>query len=257
MLDALSDAADPAAVALVHRLPAWHAPAATAACSGALLASNVVVTAAHCVADAHGSSFDVVVGSEPGAPGLERAAVAEILVHPSYLSRTQGYDIALLRLASDLSVTPLSAPLDSSALLLAGAPVRAVGFGIDAAEGALPSTKRSGTMRVSRVDTESFESLPDPSMTCTGDSGGPVLAVDERGNEQLVAITISGDPGCRSVAHNQRLDHLQADFVTPFMEQAQAQDRAAGCHFASVGPVAPALPLLWLVLLAARRGRLL
>jgi hypothetical protein len=57
------------------------------------------------------------------------------------------------------------------------------------------------------------------------------------------------------VAHNQRLDHLQADFVRPFVEQAQAQDRPAGCHFAPPAPVGSALPLLGLVLWATMRAR--
>jgi hypothetical protein len=128
-------------------------------------------------------------------------------------------------------------------LLAENVSVRAVGFGVDGSEGDFPDLKRSGTMQVAHVTPDGFDTTPAPAMTCTGDSGGPLLVTDAQGLEQLVGITVAGDPGCQSVAHNQRLDALQSDFVAPFMLQARPHDALGGCGFAPIRSPPPWLAL--------------
>jgi secreted trypsin-like serine protease len=107
------DAGDPAVVAIVYRLPASHAPGSMALCTGVLLANRVVVTAAHCVAEAHHGPFDVFFGSEL-AHGGEVIPIETISVHPGYDADTHAFDVALVRIAWDARVAPLEIASDAA-----------------------------------------------------------------------------------------------------------------------------------------------
>jgi hypothetical protein len=94
-----------------------------------------------------------------------------------------------------------------------------VGYG-DTREASKPEgLRRQGTLRVTDVSPESFRAGPSPSMSCVGDSGGPVLVQGAEGGEVLVGITASGDVACRTEAFNVRVEALLADFIEPFLAQ--------------------------------------
>lgn len=218
---------DPAVVALIHRLPASRPRASLAFCSGVLIASDVVLTAAHCVADEHTGPFDVFFGSSLSEGG-DAIPVANSTVHPSYVAATHAFDVALLRLVRSSDAVPLEIMSNADPLLSLGSDVRAVGFGVDGSEGAFPIDKRTGHMIVTDVQEGDFACAPSLAMTCTGDSGGPILAMAGQEHEQLVGITAYGDPGCKEIAHNLRLDRVQDDFVTPFVQSQSARELASG-----------------------------
>ena len=247
------DLDDPAVVALLHRLPKDHAPPRMAFCSGVLLAPNVALTAAHCVAEEHDGPFDVFFGSQVAAGGTV-IPVEAVLVHPAYDAATHGFDVALLRLAFDSTNAPYRLPSNVAALLAAGASVRAIGFGVDDAQDGFPDSKRSGIMAIAEVDDDTFDTSPGPAMTCTGDSGGPVLATDPGGEERLLGMTVFGDPGCNAHAINQRIDRL-GDFIAPFIEPAGAPN--AGCSFDRhpPRPTAALVSALAVVVFGVRRHR--
>jgi hypothetical protein len=98
-------------------------------------------------------------------------------------------------------------------------PVRLVGFGLDEAGGA--GRKKTGTAKVSSIDGELFRYAPDPSMTCAGDSGGPVFA-DLGAGERLVGVTRSGDAACKTSGTAVRVDGASSggvwsSFVMPYL----------------------------------------
>jgi secreted trypsin-like serine protease len=227
VVNGTADQDDPAALAILHRLPKDHAPPRLAFCSGALLAPNVVLTAAHCVADEHDGPYDVFFGAQVAAGGVV-IPVEAVLVHSAYDAATHRFDAALLRLASDSTSSPYRLEPNVAGLLEIGDYVRAVGFGVDDALDGFPETKRSGAMAIAEVEEDIFSSSPAPAMTCTGDSGGPVLATDRGGEERLVGLTVFGDAGCKEQAINQRIDALN-EFIVPFIERARAP--RAGCSF--------------------------
>lgn len=188
-----ADAADPAVVALVERRSTCPLRGAIPFCSGVLVAPDVVLTAAHCAALHPAHDVEVFAGADASLGSGAFAAVASLTLHPAYDPATDADDLALLRLASPLSIAPvkIATTLDAS---IVGASVRVVGFGVDRADG-VAGPKRSGTATVTSLGAQTLRYAPSPSNTCSADSGGPTFAT-VAGVEELVAVTRSGDDAC-------------------------------------------------------------
>jgi hypothetical protein len=218
---------DGAAVALIARRARCTGDEPVLLCSGALIAPDVVLTAAHCL-DVFGPEgpHEVYLGEvllpqpEP-APRGRFARVVRAVLHPDYDPRTHAHDAALLRLAAPVDVAPFALPDAPSESLAAGASVRVVGYGDTKDAAAPPGRRRQGTLTVTQVEPAAFRARPAPSMSCVGDSGGPVLLRDGE-REVLVGLTASGDVACREEAFNVRVDALLDGFIRPFLAQAPA-----------------------------------
>lgn len=205
---------DPAVVAVGVRRHACAEPLA-AHCTGTLIAPRLVLTAAHCVEDPRfGGDLEVLFGSDVTAGDARVLAVVEAVNHPDYHAFGDAADLALLVLAgpADVAPIPLAGSLPDDLL---GAEVRIVGFGTEGFA-TTTGTKRAGTSAVAAIDEHLIRTTPDPALSCHGDSGGPVLARFGAG-EQLVAVAVSGDPGCASHGTNVRVDPFLADFIAPWI----------------------------------------
>jgi secreted trypsin-like serine protease len=166
-------------------------------CSGAAIAPELVLTAAHCLMG--GGSVTVVSLDERFRP--RQHAVLAVLPHPSFVPgttpRTQpGADLAVLRLASPLPDD--IEPLTLGGGLWQGETVTMAGFGLGVETNKKTARRlretvlvnagnytTSNTVKVA-VDTEKKGELPGAG-ACRGDSGGPVLR-GGAGSRDLVGI---------------------------------------------------------------------
>lgn len=214
---------DTAVVALVARRTRCMGEPLTLLCSGALVAPDVVLTAAHCL-QVFGpeGAYEVFLGTrllpEP-EPGGRFVRVARAVVHPGYVRGSHAWDVALLRLAAPVAVEPLRLPEAGWGRLEAGQRVRAVGFGETRQASEPMGWRRSGGLVVEQVEETAFRAGPGPAMSCVGDSGGPVLALGDSGREVLVGVTVSGDPACRAEARHVRVEALVEAFLRPFLAE--------------------------------------
>ncbi|MFC4174316.1 S1 family peptidase [Microvirga sp. GCM10011540] len=178
-------------------------------CSGAVIARDLVLTAAHCMMDV--ASYRVVAVNRAFRP--QRYAVVAMAVHPTFVHgttpRTQpGVDLAILKLGQPLS--PDYAPLDPRLAvdIDTGNRVTIAGFG-------LLSERQRRTARILRqTDLVSLGPVEVANRViivadrtrlaettgagaCRGDSGGPVLAAT-RGGYRLLGIVSWSSGALRS-----------------------------------------------------------
>jgi len=152
-------------------------------CTGATLARDLVLTAAHCVAP--GATYRVLTAKN--APTM---AIKTIQVHPYYDARSY----ALNRATADVALVKLAVTLperfEPVSLDRAGTPVAVgdrfviAGFGVTAAGNdsdigiarvaALVATGQPGTLQIRLFDPTTKGERPGLG-ACTGDSGAPVL----------------------------------------------------------------------------------
>ncbi|MGZ3456630.1 MAG: S1 family peptidase [Polyangiales bacterium] len=214
---------DPSVVAILARRARCVEPDPTLLCTGTLVAPKVVLTAAHCL-EAFGEegAYEVVFGPSLDAPDARFVWVRRAKSHPGYVADTHENDVAVMELDEAGPSPPvLSAqtPLDA---IVVGATARVVGFG-ETRDSAEPvGFKRTGDTTISKVSEKDFEATPGPSMSCSGDSGGPVFVRGVDGVEELAGVTVKGDPACKTFAVALRVDAYWSSFVQPFVDEVAA-----------------------------------
>jgi trypsin len=188
-------------------------------CSGSVIAPTKVLTAGHCVAGFNVANLQVIVGR----PVLRDTAFGQVIgvtsgrVHPDF-EQTGLHDVAVLNLAQPTGVTPvpLATPQQDAALAAAGAQLHVAGYGATNPFG----TRLSGFLKttVEQVRTESRclkaytrDLFAPESMicalgarrkkagrfkihtsACSGDSGGPLIAITPTGPVELGTVSFGG-----------------------------------------------------------------
>lgn len=172
------------------------------ACTGTLVAPDVVVTAGHCI-DAE--PYEVVIDSVDYArSGGERIGVAWSRAYPEWY-RSYDVGVIVLERASKVAPRTITAACTARQSLVPHASVHLVGFGVTDDQQEDPNTQlREATVAVTDP-TCTLDPACQPSVaphgefiaggrgadSCFGDSGGPVL-VDVAGSPALVGIVSRG-----------------------------------------------------------------
>jgi secreted trypsin-like serine protease len=209
------------------------------ACSGTVVSSNVILTAAHCVVDEeHGvlrpaSAFKVVTGNvEWGSPERVVSTVSAVAVYPEY-TWTGDYTHW-----GDAAVLQLSRPIPSPAVKLASSEAWATGSGALMVGWGKTASSQSGASPLlhygeTQVQSPSYCAgksshfhsngqlcVLDPShlrSACNGDSGGPLLVVAPGTTNEPLEIGIASFVVNSSCSTSSPQYYTRADLVAPWV----------------------------------------
>lgn len=190
----------------------------TSLCTGTVISSRAVLTAAHCVDPAvigQNARFQVVVVANGRQ---QRLAVASTAFDPQWNPNQlqNGHDVGIVRLAQATNLRPI--PVSRAAPNL-GQPVRIVGFGSNQHDNSGSGVKRQAQVAIAGINDRLIQLGDSTRQTCHGDSGGPALQ-RINGQEVIVGITSFGQdrPQNDTVCFNGGFD-TRVDFVLPFIDQ--------------------------------------
>lgn len=207
------DATDPAVVALVNASDQLR-------CTATVIAPHTLITAAHCIESGDPRTLRAFVGTT--IPEGMFLAIADARLHPGF--DPGGRDIAVITVRDEAPVSPIEiepATLDASYI---GTQIRVVGFGLTRPGGGDSGTKRVGTAGIASVQAEELVAVPDPSLSCLGDSGGPALLPAGT----IAGVVSRGDAMCVDHAVYTRIDAARGILVDPYLAETAPGTAAIG-----------------------------
>lgn len=194
----------------IHNAP-WQVSIQLSArhvCGGVIYSKDIIITAAHCVEHKSVTLLQVRVGANQYHSGGTLYSISSYKVHESYDDQLLHYDIALLRVATQLSYgLSVKALALASTSPKAGSSVSVTGWGYTEHNGSLTFASNLQMVQlkvVARdecasakygygwdfVGVEMICAVAADKDACTGDSGGPMVA------EGLLAGIVSWGYGC-------------------------------------------------------------
>jgi hypothetical protein len=164
-------------------------------CTGTLIAHDIILTAAHCIAS--GTTYKVVdyKSRPPRLLDIRRVATHPQFNMQSLLAHRATADVALLQLASPLAAQPAALggalmPITvGQRLTVVGMGVAVVGDGRSggvARAASLAVTGRPGTLQIRLVDSSTNNTRAGLG-ACTGDSGAPAF-LDANGGGVIIGV---------------------------------------------------------------------
>jgi secreted trypsin-like serine protease len=191
-------------------------------CTGTIIASHTVLTAAHCIDGYDPKAMNFVTGTEVLAPGATHYAIVAGKIHEQYnpAGMVQGgisNDIGVLYLAQAFPGASVPLPTSDLGPTLQAGKLGFIGYGYTLPyQGGVLGEKRIVQMSVKSVDPTTF-TYSDPGLnTCNGDSGGPALKYLPNGYV-LAGLTSWGDSPCAQFGVDTRVDAYEA-WLNPLLK---------------------------------------
>lgn len=185
-------------------------------CTGVLVDSSCVLTAAHCL-ELGTSGLTFFVGNSLASPTLT-AGIAGAMVHPSWAG-DQTHDLAVVRIDHD-GVVPA---MPTGSPPAAGASLTIVGFG---SNGSTSGVKRTAVVSLDLLEPTFLVTDGAVANVCTGDSGGPLLE-NAGGVLTVVGIASATDASCSEYGVWARVDGSDAAFIQAAVQAVCNGDNGA------------------------------
>ena len=187
-------------------------------CTGTLVTSNVVVTAAHCLEGfSSASQLQFFFGNNANnVSSGSLVSVSDMLAHPQYDDYEVVNDIAVLRLSSSPNVQPIPFMTQSMESGFVGRETLLVGYGARDIQTEVAGERYSVWIPITEVASTTFTYSHASRNTCFGDSGGPAL-IEVNGQTRLIGVTSWGDDYCQEFGVNTRVD-AYSDWIQGFAD---------------------------------------
>ncbi len=201
-------------------------------CTGSIITTRIILTAAHCGADIPpeiiASAGRAYLGDRIDDP-LYELRLNDMVLHPGYVPLQSGVggqisenDFAVVILAEDSPVVPIPINWEPVTEDDVGREMLSVGYGASSGNGNGSGTKRSVTLVMTDYDEQflftNANRNPTEGNICSGDSGGPQLLQDAQGEWVQWAVHSWGYEGCGGLSASTRTD-IGGDWL---MEQIEA-----------------------------------
>jgi secreted trypsin-like serine protease len=176
-------------------------------CTGMLIDSHTIITAAHCLSDSTYVTYYIRVGTTKKNEGT-RYLVSKAQKHDEYRSYLYGNDIGLLTVKSEIimssHVQPVCLPehpasTDKECFVTGWGRDEKGGYPTKLQEAKVYLLEKSDCMKYYSYQSNSTlcaNNKEDNQPTCFGDSGGPLVCRNTHGNWVAYGVTSYGRSGC-------------------------------------------------------------